>query len=160
MVKYDTNCFLLYTSRLKTSCRNPYGKTQYMVDAAPGKVTAHLSCSRLASSRSTGTFHSLFHAAEASFLFFLVVCFGRIVRSMHVLLAKSRTCCNDDVSRLVIEHACCLLFHAFAAHRPSRPVPVNRVAGRRLFGISRTRCTCALSVTLFHVLEKQSKRDN
>ena len=42
-VKHITKSSFLYTSRLKTSCRNPYGKTQYMVDAAPGKVTAHLS---------------------------------------------------------------------------------------------------------------------
>ena len=34
---------------------------------------------------------------------------------MHVLLAISRTCCNEDVSRLVIEHACCSLFHAVEA---------------------------------------------
>ena len=73
---------------------------------------------------------------------------------MHVVLAISRTCSNDDVSRLVTEHACCSLFHALAAHRPSRPVPVNRVAGRRLFGISRTRFTFAFSVILFHVFEK------
>ena len=26
---------LLYTSRLKPSCRNPYGKTQHMVDDPP-----------------------------------------------------------------------------------------------------------------------------
>ena len=43
MVKHVTKSCFLYTSQLKTSCRNPYGKTQYMVDAAPGKVTAHLS---------------------------------------------------------------------------------------------------------------------
>ena len=78
---------------------------------------------------------------------------------MHVSLAVSLTCCNDDVSRLVIEHACCSLFHALAAYRPSRPVPVNRVAGRRLFGISRTRCNFAFSVILFHVSKKWSKRD-
>ena len=78
---------------------------------------------------------------------------------IHVLLVISRTYCNEDVSRLVIEDTWCSLFHALAAHRPSRPVPVNRVAGRRLFGISRTRCTFAFSVILFHVFEKWSKRD-
>ena len=78
---------------------------------------------------------------------------------MHVLLAISRTCCNEDVSRLVIEHAWCSLFHTLAALRPSLLVPVNRVAGRRMFGISRTRCTFAFSVILFHVLEKCIKRD-
>ncbi len=81
------------------------------------------------------------------FLLFCIAC-------MHVLLAISRTCCNEDVSRLVIEHACCSLFRALAAHRPYRPVPVNRVAGRRLFGISRTRCIVAFSVILFYVFEK------
>ena len=55
---------------------------------------------------------------------------------IHVLLVIPRTCCKYAVSRLVIEHACCSLFHALAAHLPFRPVPVNCVAGRRMFGIS------------------------
>ena len=78
---------------------------------------------------------------------------------IHVLFVIPRTCCNYAVSRLVIEHSCYSLFHALAAHRPSRPVPVNRVAGRRMFGISRTRCIFAFRVILFYVFEKWSKRD-
>ena len=82
----------------------------------------------------------------------------RIFIIIHVLLVISRTYCNEDVSRLLIEHACCSLFQALAALRPSRPVHVNRVAGRRLFGISRTRCIFAFRVILFYVFEKWSKR--
>ena len=32
MVKHETLSQLLYTSRLKTSCRNSYGETQYMFE--------------------------------------------------------------------------------------------------------------------------------
>ena len=32
MVKHLTKSSFLYTSRLKTSCRNPYGKTQHLID--------------------------------------------------------------------------------------------------------------------------------
>ena len=36
MVKHVTKSSFVYTSRLKTSCRNPYGQAQHMVDATPG----------------------------------------------------------------------------------------------------------------------------
>ena len=38
MVKHETISHFLYTSRLKSSCRNSYGKTQYMFEQPPGNV--------------------------------------------------------------------------------------------------------------------------